>query len=92
MTEGLSPPMRNHVKADWKLPSVPRCVSCSREAIPTAVDTGEGWTLGWECPRCGPDYFAWDDGSPGVGVAPEWPFEFDIASGGDFLAIGFQVM
>lgn len=80
------------VRDRWTLPIAPVCPECGAVASAVAAHTGEGWILGWECDVHGPDAFAWDDGDPGIGDPPEWPFFLDFADCGDFEAAGFLVV
>ena len=89
--EGLPRPPRS-VKESWSLPTAPRCPECNAIALPVALNTGDGWALGWDCSNtCGPDAFAWDDGDEGLGEPPGWPFYSDYADSDDFSNAGFQI-
>ena len=69
-----------YVKAE----KVHRCEICRHRMSPYAADTGDGWEMGWYCPRCD-EYYADEDDML-------WPFESSYAAAGELKAAGFMIV
>lgn len=60
------------------------CPECGNPAVKSAIDTGDGWFLTWDCPYLG--CIEEDEGYI------EWPFEDEWLTAADLEHHGFTVL
>jgi hypothetical protein len=62
--------------------SRPRCKVCHKRMVKSALDTGDGWALFWDCPDCESD--------PEIEI--EWSFGDRFMSGNDLRKEGYEIV
>ena len=72
------------VNPDWQMPTR-KCSKCGADLVPVAVDTGDGWYLGWD------DCEHLCDAPADLYAFIEWPFVKDWANVEDLERLGFRI-